>query len=262
MIDIANSIGISIVTYNSNNVFRTLDQLITSLVGPYDCHIYIFDNASEESYRAHLREYESDRVSIHWSTTNSGFGHGHNYNIVRSAEPYFLICNPDILIEKEDFDKLFSELVEHPQTMVAPKVTYENGRVQYLIRTRLDVFDYMLRFIPFRFVKKLFNQRLSKFECRELSDEIQTVNFVSGCFMLTYRSDLLEVKGFDERFFMYFEDNDLCQKYRQVNKHILYVPTASVVHFYGKEAHRSFKVFKIFISSMIKYFNKWGWHFF
>lgn len=137
-----------------------------------------------------------------------------------------------------------------------------DGTVQHLFRRRLTVLDYFLRYLPHSFVKKYFDKRMARYECRDLTNDIQEVNFASGCFLFLRRVDFLAVSGFDTRFFMYFEDNDFCQKLRFKGKKIIYYPDAEIIHFYGKEAHRSKKLFFIFLSSMRKYFNKWGWNFY
>lgn len=72
----------------------------------------------------------------------------------------------------------------------------EDGTTQYLVRQKLDVFDYMLRFIPFQFVKKIFDKRLSIYECRDLSDtETTDIKMGSGCFMLIDRKNSLKLVG-------------------------------------------------------------------
>lgn len=259
---IGTQIGVSIVTYNSGHIFETLDNFCSQIFPSFSCRIYVFDNCSDKSFQDQLKKYASDNIQIHFSDNNHGFGYGHNYNIDVSREEFMLICNPDIIVEKNSFSILHKYLSKHKSTMVAPKVLYPNGDVQFLVRERLDLFDYVLRFVPSKTIKRLFRSRLASFECQGLSDNPQQVNFVSGCFMYTRRSDLIDVGGFDDRFFMYFEDNDLCQRFREKGKVIIYHPNASVIHFYGKEAHKSFKIFKIFIGSMVRYFNKWGWNIF
>lgn len=262
MIKIKSQIGISIVTYNSPNIFLTLDNLIEEVFPNFSCKVYLYDNNSTSEFKNKLATYSSNQIQIHFANQNQGFGHGHNFNARKSAEKFLLICNPDILVDQENLSNMLAYLEDNTGVLVAPKVLYTNGNVQYLFREKLDVFDYLLRFVPFQFVKRLFDKRLSKFECRGLDDRVQAVNFASGCFLFMRKSDFESINGFDERFFMYFEDNDFCQKYRQSGRKIMYLPGSHVIHFYAKEAHKSFKVFKIFISSMIKYFNKWGWKFF
>ena len=71
--------------------------------------------------------------------------------------------------------------------------------------------------------------------------------------MLIDREKFVEIGGFDERFFMYFEDNDLCLRFGKAGYRILYTPFETVVHMYEKGAHKSRKLFKIFMQSMGKF---------
>lgn len=255
-------IAISIVTYNGDDVFKTLANLQQEILPFFPCRIYLYDNHSTSAFQKKLAEYQSEQITIHYGAENRGFGHGHNYNARQATEELFLICNPDILVSQKSFQRMLRYLEKEPQRMVAPKVLNTDGSTQFLVRRRLAVFDYFLRFLPGNFLKKIFQRRLAYFECRDLTDEVQEIAFASGCFMFTSRAAFLAVEGFDEGFFMYFEDNDLCQKYRQVQQKIIYLPQAEVTHFYAKGAHRNPKLFKIFLQSMMRYFNKWGWQFF
>ena len=132
-----------------------------------------------------------------------------------------------------------------------------------MVRHKLTVFDYFLRFVPFQFVKKLFDARLADYECRNLPDDRSSIiTMGSGCFMLIDVDVFKQIQGYDERFFMYFEDNDFCLRLNQTGNHILYSPFDTVIHLYGKGAHRSRKLFVVFMQSMAKFFNKWGWRWF
>ncbi|WP_265458400.1 glycosyltransferase family 2 protein [Enterococcus sp. HY326] len=258
-------IALSVVTYNSSDAFKTIDNLITEILPHFSAELFIFDNNSTPDYQEKLQAYASEQVTITFYPENKGFGFGHNHNARLTDSEYLVICNPDILIDQHSLKALYDYMEENAEAALsAPKVLYPDGTTQYLMRQKLDVFDYMLRFIPFQFVKDIFKKRLAFFETREQTDrtEIQQIPFVSGCFMFYRKKDFDQIAGFDERFFMYFEDNDICQKTRQSGKEIMYVPQASVIHFYGRDSHRSRKVFMIFMCSMVSYFNKWGWRFF
>lgn len=260
-----NNLAISIVTYNSKEIFKTLNSLQKELKDHPEVEVYVFDNHSSEEYQKKLREYESDHFTITFFAENKGFGFGHNYNARLANEELFLVCNPDVLINQKSVALMVDYMKKHPEvSLTAPKVLNADGTPQYLMRQKLDVFDYMIRFVPFKAVKKIFDDRLSKYECREVtdSDEIQEVLFVSGCFMLFQKKDFDAINGFDERFFMYFEDNDICRRLRDAGGKIIYLPQATIIHFYGKEAHKSRKIFGIFMRSMKTYFDKWGWQFF
>lgn len=259
-----NQVTVSIVTYNSQYIFKTLISF-APILEALPVTIVVHDNGSTADYVTKLQSYASDQIKIIASGENLGFGHGHNATLADTTTPFFLICNPDIIVNLAAFEQLYDVLIADQDQkigMLTPKIVGPNGEVQYLIRRRLDVFDYMLRFVPFKFVKKLFGKRLARYECRDLPDVPQAINYGSGAFMFTRTSVIKEIKGFDERFFMYFEDNDLCDRIRAQGSEIHYIPDAVVTHFYGMASHRSFTGFKIFMSSMRKYFNKWGWRFF
>ena len=217
------------MTYNSKDFFKTLANLEKEILPYFPCKAYVFDNNSNEDYQKQLKEKINEQIEVTFGKENAGFGFGHNENAKISKEEYFLICNPDVLIKKDHFAKLFSYLKENDNTVVAPKVLNSDGTTQYLFRRRLTVFDYFLRYLPNSLVEKHFDKRLASYECRDLTDDIQEVKFASGCFLFLRREDFLQVEGFDTRFFMYFEDNDFCQKLREKNKKIMYYPTAEII---------------------------------
>lgn len=255
-------IVVSIVTYNSDKIFRALDQLVHVIGDSEHILVKIFDNNSDVAYQNQLKSYLTyPYFSIHFDHENRGFGYGHNQNLLSISEKYGIIFNPDIILEEDVMTPLVQLLQAHPEcSMLAPKILSDDGSIQYLNRRKLTVFDYLLRFVPFGFVKKLFNKRLANFECRDLAeDQVSYVRMISGSFMVVDLEKFQEVAGFDERYFMYFEDNDLCMKMEQAGYKLLYTPKISVMHLYERGAVKSRKLFKIFMQSMKKFFDKWGW---
>lgn len=258
------NVTVSIVTHNSDKIFLSLDSLIETLGEDQTIQIRIFDNASEADYRKHLESYLAyPFIKVIFHEENKGFGFGHNANLL-GTDGYGIIFNPDIILSENHLREMTNHLAEQPECgLLAPKILNEDGTTQYLIRNHLNVFDYMLRFIPFKFVKKLFAKRLAKFECRDLPDDQDSlVRMISGSFMVADLAKFNEIDGFDERYFMYFEDNDLCRKMEQAGYKAVYSPQFTVVHLYERGAVKSRKLFFIFLQSMRKYFQKWGWQFF
>ncbi|MGJ7910704.1 glycosyltransferase family 2 protein [Neobacillus sp. LXY-1] len=256
-------VAISIVTYNSKHIFNVLDQLKKEFGKDDKFRFVLFDNNSNEDYKNRLKEYQ-DFAEITFHNENRGFGFGHNYNLLTAPEKYFLVFNPDIILVKEDLLQMIKILDRDESIgLVVPRVLNSDGTPQHLMRDRVSVFDYFLRFVPFQFVKNMFDKRLSTYELRDIpTDREVDIRIGSGCFMLLRSSDFKAVGGFDERYFMYFEDYDLCIKLKQQNKRIVFTPFSQVVHFYERGAHKSGKLFRIFMQSMYKYFNKWGWRWF
>lgn len=81
---------------------------------------------------------------------------------------------------------------------------------------------------------------------------------LSGCFMFVRIAVLKKVGGFDERYFMYAEDLDLCRRIGKVSR-TMYYPNVVVYHEYAKGSYKNRRLLRYHLSSVVKYFNKWGW---
>ena len=140
-----------------------------------------------------------------------------------------------------------------------PQVYYPNGELQHLCKLFPRPWDVMLmRFVPYRSYRERNNER---FELRNWSyDTIQDIPSLSGCFMFARMDILRQVGGFDERFFMYAEDLDLCRRIGQVSRTVFF-PKVSIMHTYAKGSYHDAKLLRHHIVSLIRYFNKWGWFF-
>jgi GT2 family glycosyltransferase len=110
--------------------------------------------------------------------------------------------------------------------------------------------------LPFKGWQRSRRARLEMRDCPY--DRQMDVECLSGCFMFFRSSVLAALQGFDERFFLYFEDFDLSRRARRMARNT-YFPGAEVVHAYGGEHRRSLRVRMNFLASAIRYFNKWGW---
>lgn len=82
---------------------------------------------------------------------------------------------------------------------------------------------------------------------------------LKGAFWLL-EANYLKIGGFDNKYFMYVEDADLCKRVNIESK-LMYFPGTSVIHKWKKESHRNKELFKYHVQSMLYYFKKWGWKF-
>jgi len=82
------------------------------------------------------------------------------------------------------------------------------------------------------------------------------VPFAQGSFLVIKTELFKKLRGFDERFFLYMEDADLCKRVNNVSN-LLYCPETFVIHKWEKGSHKNFALFKLHVSSMVKYFLKW-----
>jgi GT2 family glycosyltransferase len=255
-------VRISIVTYNSDKVFKTLDYLIEEFKNDSNYAISIYDNHSDEDFVEKLKMYEPF-AEITFGSTNNGFGYGHNANLLKAMEDYFLIFNPDVLLKKAALEKMLIELEnEKEASMMVPRITNEDGSTQHLIRSRFTIFDLIIRRFPIKVVRNMFSKRIAEYECVNLpSDQKSYIKIGSGCFILIKSKTFKALDGFDDRFFMYLEDYDFCLRVNKVSK-IVYMPQVSVVHFWERGSGKNFKLAWIHVKSLFKFFNKWGWKWF
>lgn len=248
----------SLVTYHTrpSDLIRLINCVQKSNISIF----YIVDNSSNDS----LREYSklSDKIKyIH--SENLGFGHGHNIAIelaLQTNSKYHVVINPDIYWNGnviEDLEKFMDKNPDCGQVM--PKILYPNGDIQYLCKLLPTPIDLLgRRFMPFRSIQKKLDR---KYELHDSGyNKKMEIPSLSGCFMFL-RTDVLRKVGiFDNRYFMYAEDLDLCRRIGEVSKTIFY-PNVVVFHEYEKGSYKSKKLLKYHICSIVKYFNKWGWFF-
>ena len=138
--------------------------------------------------------------------------------------------------------------------MCIPNITDVYGNRLNVYREEVTVFDMFIRM----FCKGLFKKRKAKhtMQYKDYSKPFQ-VPFGQGSF-LVIRTDLFKrLNGFDERYFMYLEDADLCKQVNLSSK-LMYLPDATVIHKWEQGSHTNKTLFKYHIKSMKLYFKKWG----
>ena len=250
----------SIVT--CRNDLKMLQKAINSFLNTeLSVRLIVVDNSPGDDIRKICND---NKIEYIFNNANIGFGAGHNIAIRRILElsKYHIVLNPDIYFSIGNLEKLYNFMENNNDVgLVMPKILYPDGSLQYLCKKLPTPFDLILRrFIP-SFLKPVFQKRLDSFEFKDRDyDEIMSVPGLSGCFMFIRTGIFKEIGMFDERFFMYAEDTDLCRRIG-VKYKTMYYPEAVIFHVYAKGSYKSNKLLMIHMNSAIKYFNKWGWFF-
>lgn len=242
----------SLVLYNNKK--EMIDKVVHSFfLSRHSSKLYIIDHSEIDSARYWYSEANIEYIH----EKNIGFGAGHNTALRKclNDSTYHIILNPDVFFGGEVLDELFSFCEEHPSTALAmPKILYPNGELQYLCKLLPTPADWFAR----RFIKNMNSER---FELRQSGyDQILNVPYLSGCFMFIRMKALGKVGFFDERFFLYCEDTDLCRRLHN-EFDTIYYPKVFVFHEHQKQSYKNYRMLLVHISSAIKYFNKWGWLF-
>lgn len=260
----------SIVTYN-NNLLDLEGILRSLLISPVE-KVWIIDHSDEFlRLEGELLEYmRKDEDFIKHSgrgfrleymkRNNKGYGCGHNIALRKAIEEgshYHLVVNPDVWFGAEVIPALWRLMEEDEKVaLVMPKVLFLDGSVQRLAKllpTPLDLFGRF--FLP----QWLIAKRNDRFELRHSGyDTEMNVPFLSGCFMFLRVSALQSEGIFDERFFMYMEDVDLTRRLHAKYKTLFY-PSVSIYHRFSRLSYHKWHLSLIHMSSVVKYFCKWGW---
>lgn len=221
--------------------------------------LYLVDNSGEDSRRY---EFIHPRIEYIFTGKNIGFGAAHNLAIKKclNTSSFHLILNPDIEFEPGTIEQIFRFMRQRTEIgLVMPKVLYPTGDLQFLCRRLPSPMDLVLRRFSPKPVKFLFRNVLDRYELKHKNyDDIMDIPNLCGCFMFV-RIDVFKKIGlFDEQYFLYFEDTDLC---RRINEHYrtVYYPQVSVIHQYARASYKNTKMLLHHLNSSVKYFNKWGW---
>ncbi|MDQ8004314.1 MAG: glycosyltransferase family 2 protein [Pedobacter sp.] len=248
----------SIVLYKNERF--VLHQAIKSFLFYQQGLLFLIDNSPTNELED---VFKDDKVVYIHNPSNPGFGAAHNIAIRKAIEDgakYHFIINPDIKIQEDVFTPMIDFMEANPEIgMIMPKILNEDGSVQNLPKLLPHPFWIFRR--KLKKIDPFGTEFINKYELRSVpKNQIYNVPILSGCFTLLKVDAIKEVGMYDEKFFMYFEDFDLSRRIHQKYKTV-YFSKVSVVHLYEGGANKSWKLFKIFIDSMITYFNKWGWFF-
>lgn len=254
-------LSISIVTFNENpNRLRMTLKAIKA--SKYTFSTIVVDNSpikNPEIEKA-CQEYA---VKFHHTGKNLGFGAAHNLGFsLGEKSPYFLILNPDLSLHEDTIDKSLEYLNQNPGVgMLSPKILHLDGSLQNLMKRNPTFRALLGRFFSPATYLPTVRKQMDLYEMKDVGvDQTVTLGFASGCCMFV-RSDLFaKVKGFDDRFFLYFEDADLTRSINEVSK-ALYCPQITVTHEWRRANRKQWKYILIALNSAYKYFVKWGFKF-
>ena len=242
----------SIVLFN--NDFEILKKTVNSFLNiSIKKKLYLIDNSNSNKLEAFFKSSEIEYLFV---GKNIGFGAAHNLVLNKLCSNFHLILNPDVVFSVGVISSLITALNENPTVaFVTPKVRYPSMKPQYICRKHPTLFDLLNRKL-----KILNDQFLNReYRDRDLQKPFYP-DFIHGCFMLFNTTDLKNLKGFDERFFLYMEDADICRRIDEIGKKKLYYPKVEIIHHHQQGSSKSIKLFIIHTSSAIKYFLKWGFN--
>ena len=263
----------TVVTYHSDPglLGRALSSLSRAVIEARsagllsEATLYVVDNGPPDSLaaiEAAIRSYDpaAGRVEMVHGHGNVGFGRANNLVLARLDSDFHLIMNPDVELAPDALKAALQAMRDDPQLgMIAPAVRGAAGERQYLCKRYPSVWVLFLRGFAPGALRRLFAKSLDAYEMRDLApDEPAPVPLASGCFMLVRTALFARIRGFDPRFFMYFEDYDLSLRIGRDAK-VVYSPRARIVHHGGEASRKGWRHVVWFLRSAWRFFATHGW---
>lgn len=233
--------------------------------------LHLVDNASGDAYLAELRSLldASDltaeattpiSLTLHCLERNAGFGAGHNAALAGSEADLLLILNPDVELASNALEAAVACLDAEPRTVaINPSSERGNGEREYLCKRYPSVFDLLLRGFGRAALRARFSRRLARYEYRDRTEDCpDEVEILSGACLLCRSAAFAAVGGFDERFFLYFEDFDLSRRLA-AHGQLRFCPQMKIVHHGGHAARKGLQHITWFTRSALRFFLIHGW---
>ncbi len=239
--------------------------------------VIVVDNHSDTDSIGILRTQlpKDPRIRLVETKRNLGYGKGNNFGVRYATGEYLLIINPDNMMPSEALQKLALKMEKDPTIgILAPKLVFPSGTVRDSARAFPSFFDV---FIKRTALRHLFPGRIAAYTqqgsrgtqsggrgiARNAPTSPREVDWIAGACLLLRRSFFNELQGFDPRFFLFFEDIDLCRRTWAAGKRVVYDPTITV----ADREHRlseggvltllTKKTVWWHLASAVKYFWKW-----
>lgn len=223
-------VDIVIVNWNSGSLLSSCIRsiIVCDPIASRVQSISVVDNASCDG-SAKLEDIRDDRLAVIRNKTNLGFAYGCNQAANIGEADYILFLNPDTELEEEALNKAVEVLEQDPNIgIVGISLKNEDGDVSRTCSYFPSPASLLIQSLGLnRLFPKLFK---SHFMTDWDHSDTRCVDQVMGAFMLMRRRDFVELKGFDDRFFVYMEDVDLSLRAREMGLKSIYLSSASAVH--------------------------------
>ena len=255
-------ITLSVVIYNDYetpaDMIRSFREFMPTKLSTL---LYVVDNSDCESpdRGAFIEEIDNYPFIEYMSSgSNVGFGAANNLALSRAESKYHVFINPDIQFRSNALEGLYSFMEDHQGVGVCiPRMVDEQGKGLPVYRREVTVLDAINR----AFLNNALNKR-NEYHTMALEDYTKPfrVPFGQGSFLFGRTGLLQRLGGFDDRFFLYLEDADLCKRINE-DSSLWYCPDVTVMHRWERGSRKDTRLMLMHLKSYWKYFKKWGFKF-
>ena len=185
----------------------------------------IVDNSKSNSLNKLVNKF--DNINLIVPNKNLGYGKANNLGVSFARTPYILIINPDIVLNEKSIEQLYNSFIENiknvgvlgPSLYDSEMKRRTNGSISY--------------------IKKIKGKNINN-SLNNLPEGNISCDFLVGCCLFMQRSFFVKLGGFDNNYFMYFEDNDLCDRIIKDGKTVMEIPSAKIIHLENLSSKKNF----------------------
>jgi N-acetylglucosaminyl-diphospho-decaprenol L-rhamnosyltransferase len=235
------ALHLSIVSHGQAALVGALLADLAPIASGHGMHITVTSNVPEEP-----PAIPGELAGVVDCVTNAeprGFGANHNRAFSRVDAPYFCVMNPDLRIREDPFPRLLAAFADPSVGLAAPAALDPSGALQDNARA-----------LPTP-LKVLARLRSAPHAPDYPIAQPAFVDLVAGFFMLFRSAVFRDLDGFDERYFLYYEDIDLCCRLRLGGRKIAWIPAARVVHDARRASHRNPRYLAWHVASVLRFFS-------
>jgi N-acetylglucosaminyl-diphospho-decaprenol L-rhamnosyltransferase len=229
--------------------------------GDYAFEVVVVDNASNDNSVVMIRA-QYPQVQLIPSNENLGFTRANNLALADCNARYALLLNPDTQVSKDAIPNMLDYLEAHVEVgVVGPRLVYADGRPQPSRRRFPTLGMALAESTPWEWHFPRNRLALAYRLADRPDDVIQEVDWITGACMLVRREVWEQVGTFDVQFFMYSEELDWCRRITKAGWHIVYLPTATVIHHEGASSGQvaAARIIRFNTSKVRYFFKHHGW---
>jgi GT2 family glycosyltransferase len=247
-----NLVSIVIVNYHQKTFLENCVKSIYDNIHSYPFEIIIVNNSPLENIDYLSNDYQNVTVI---NNENRGYSHANNKGARYSKGNYLLFLNPDTIIKKDFLGNLINDFKNVDFGAVGLKLFYPDGVFQISFGKENTFINELTN----KKNEKLFSKRNKQYISKLENDfsTIKEVDWVSGAALFMRRSVFKEIKGFSKKYFLYYEDADICKRLKDSKHKIFFYPFSEIVHFKGENVNSEFENRTYYFSkeSQILYYN-------
>jgi N-acetylglucosaminyl-diphospho-decaprenol L-rhamnosyltransferase len=253
-------VSIVILNYKVKGLLKNCVKSIYANTHGLDYEIIVVDNGSDDGVGEMVKK-RFPKIKFIQNKDNLGFGAGNNVGIREAQGKYVAVINPDTSFKENALKKMYDFMEDHGEVgIVAPQLINPNGSVQY---TRCRFPEFLMPIYRRTPLKKLgvIDKKIKRYLTldKDYSQSTKT-DWIFGAILFIRKESLDQVGLYDERFFLGFEDTDLCRRFWEKNYEVWYYSKTQVVHYPHRFSRKKLlsKSVKEHNLSWIKYFKKYG----